>query len=126
MNKKEFDIQVKRGEIAEEKLRNILCGKDNLTVEVKRDYKFVKTGNIVIEFESNGTPSGINITLADWWAFSLAVKGKKDRTIIFIELERLKELYFKYKNKPGHSVRGGWLNLSKLVKIPINELLIGY
>jgi hypothetical protein len=38
-------------------------------IEVKYDPMSCQTGNIVIEFEMNGSPSALMATGADWWIF---------------------------------------------------------
>ena len=40
-----------------------------LAYEVKYDPKSVQTGNLVIEIEMYGKPSGLMSTIADWWIF---------------------------------------------------------
>lgn len=40
------------------------------SVEVKQDYKSKHTGNIVVEIEMYGKPSGLLSTTADFWVFS--------------------------------------------------------
>lgn len=42
-----------------------------VTIEVKHDMLYERTGNIGVEFESWGKPSGIDVTEADWWCFAL-------------------------------------------------------
>ncbi len=42
----------------------------NKAVEVKQDYKSKYTGNIVVEIEMFGKPSGLLSTTADYWVFS--------------------------------------------------------
>lgn len=37
--------------------------------EVKRDRLMDTTGNICIEYESNGKPSGITVSIADYWVY---------------------------------------------------------
>ena len=39
------------------------------TFEIKNDEMAHKTGNIVVEVESRGKPSGISTTKSDYWAF---------------------------------------------------------
>jgi hypothetical protein len=36
-------------------------------LEVKNDIMASRTGNIAIEYECRGKPSGIDATIADWW-----------------------------------------------------------
>ena len=55
--------------------------------EVKRDYKSVLTGNVVIETEMPvGTPSGLKTTFADYWIFDLY------NCYVFIRVSRLRDL----------------------------------
>lgn len=42
-----------------------------ITVEVKNDMLHERTGNLGVEFECRGKPSGIDVTWADWWCFAL-------------------------------------------------------
>lgn len=74
--------------------------------EVKNDFKSVKTGNIAIEFECNGLPSGINSTTSDFCVYIglnevYIIKTKKLREIID------RKLYFR-------TVSGGDGNLAKM------------
>lgn len=41
------------------------------SVEIKHDYKTCETGNIYLEFESRGKPSGIFTTKANWYLFKI-------------------------------------------------------
>jgi len=63
-NQSAFDIDLPFGEIYEDKLKDILAGK----IEVKTERDIWKTtGNMCIELEYKGKPSGINVTKADYW-----------------------------------------------------------
>lgn len=63
-NQSDFDIDLSFGEIYEKKLKDILAGK----IEVKTERDIWKTtGNLCIELEYKGEPSGINTTKADYW-----------------------------------------------------------
>lgn len=42
-----------------------------VTFEVKEDFRCADTGNVVVEYESRGKPSGIETTGADFWIFRL-------------------------------------------------------
>lgn len=48
-------------------------GKD-LKFEVKEDFMCVDTGNVALEFESRGKPSGISSTDADFYIYKLVMK----------------------------------------------------
>lgn len=53
---------------------------EKIFFEVKADRMTQKTGNIAIEFECNGQPSGITATEADYWAYF--IHGTKDYFLI--------------------------------------------
>lgn len=61
-----FVNDVKVGELGEQ-LVNAIFHDETVKVEVKKDDWTTKTGNIAIEFECRGKPSGISITKADFW-----------------------------------------------------------
>lgn len=42
-----------------------------VTIELKHDMMYSKTGNLGVEFASWGKPSGIAVTEADYWCFAL-------------------------------------------------------
>jgi hypothetical protein len=71
----DFDLDFAYGHEGEQLVREILTG--GLTVEVKRDRRWIQTGNIYIEtaFYSRSTynwiESGLMKTKADRWAFVL-------------------------------------------------------
>jgi hypothetical protein len=53
-------------------------------IEVKTERgMWTKTGNIAIEFESYGKPSGINATESDYWFHRLAVDDDVFCTLVF-------------------------------------------
>jgi hypothetical protein len=54
---------------------DIIDNGTRLTYEVKADRNTIKTGNICIEYECNGKPSGITTTRADYIAY-FEVEGK--------------------------------------------------
>jgi hypothetical protein len=62
-----FDIDLKTFTPREDSFAAILGG--DKTVEVKSDQICQYTGNVFVEFEQYGKPSGIAVTSADYWAF---------------------------------------------------------
>ncbi len=99
--KKEYDIDIP--EIIE-------------TMEVKYDRLSKKTGNVAIEFEFCGKPSGVNATTANKWCI---VFGKEDGWFFcFVAVDKLKKLC---ENK--RAVSGGDDYLAKMYLLPIAELL---
>jgi hypothetical protein len=88
----DFDLDFSNGKEGEDLVEGIL--KDILTgtIEVKRDNKWVKTGNIYIEtecfFQTSGMyePSGLSVTKASHWAFVL------ENFVLILPTEDLKEI----------------------------------
>ena len=65
--------------------------------EIKTDFKAANTFNLAIEFASNGLPSGISITKADYQCFIIPSATTKDHQIIIISTEQLKQLIIEHK-----------------------------
>ena len=114
-----FDIDLKFGQIYEEKIKNIFAGK--IEVKAERD-KWKKTGNIAIEIRYKGRPSGLSITEADWWIQLLTYEGKIEIGFMF-KVSRLKQMVKnKIKKDKVCIMFGGDNNKSELVLIPIKEI----
>lgn len=67
----EFDLDVKVGDRGESYLTDIITAMlhgNEGTIEVKTDERASDTGNVYIEYSSNGKPSGIARTQSDLWA----------------------------------------------------------
>ena len=80
-NDKRFDLDLQYGQVFEQKVADML---QNSTIEVKTEReKWKSTGNIVIEFESRGKPSGIAATEADYWFHNLALGDDIVMTLVF-------------------------------------------
>ena len=120
MYNKKFDLDLKYGQEREKRLASIL-DKDKTKIEVKteRDWWF-KTGNIAIEIECNGKPSGVMATTSDYWCHILA-DGDKDYCRLIFDTKTIKRLAKKYINtlKNGGD---GWR--SKFVLIPLAEIFL--
>ncbi len=94
-----FDLDLKFGQAKENELQEILHCK---TIECKTDKLCQKTGNIFIEFEDAGRPSGINKTKSTYYAICLYKKERNKKQIwILIPTEILKKLMLKYPIKKG-------------------------
>jgi hypothetical protein len=94
MKNSDFDIDFANGYAGEKLVTELLtCG---YTVEVKRDMKWAKTGNLYIETlcwnqtEQAWLPSGISVSKSEYWAFVL------DETVIMIPLSKLQDLVIAY------------------------------
>jgi hypothetical protein len=112
--KSDFDLDLATGVSGENSVKEmLLCEK----VEVKTDFMTKNTGNIAVEFESRGKPSGIAVTKADHWVFHIP-----NKCTIIVETMRLKELSRKYYKSKGYSL-GGDNMTSKLILIPFSALI---
>ena len=114
---KKFDIDLKYGQMREKQVSNIFANK-KIEVKTERDW-WDKTGNIALEYECNGKPSGINATTSDYWIHILA-KGKKNHCMLVFEVVRLKKIVNQYKET--HTRMVGDRNASKCVLLPIKKL----
>ena len=114
---KKFDIDLKYGQLREKKVHDIFSNK-KIEVKTERDWWF-KTGNIALEYECNGKPSGINATESDYWIHILA-KGNKNHCMLVFEVKELKKIVKKYKEQYTRMV--GDRNSSKCVILPIRKL----
>ena len=93
---------------------------DNKKIEVKceRDV-WQKTGNISIEYESYGKPSGINSTEADYWFHNLCIGKDTFATIVF-ETKSLKHIIDNLDYKK--TVVGGDHMASKMYLLNLQKL----
>ena len=119
MNKK-FDKDLKYGQERENRIVSILDkDKTNLEVKTERDW-WQKSGNMCIEVECYGKPSGIMATEADYWVHILA-DGDKDFVRMIFDTSTIKKLTKKYMK----NIRsGGDGNKSRFVLVPLSELFL--
>ena len=109
----DFRYDLKVGQDAEQALAAIFEGKK---VEVKRDRKARLTGNIFVEYESRGKPSGISTSEADYWCFVV------EETFILLTTQRLKEIVEPLKGTDKER-RGGDNNTSVGVLLRIADII---
>jgi len=96
-NDSDFDIDLKFGNKHEKKLGKLLGLKtEEIEVKAERDW-WDKTGNICIEIERRGKPTGLSITKAKVWVHILA-KGNKQYLRLVIDVPVLKKLANKFKD----------------------------
>lgn len=114
---KKFDIDLKYGQIREQKVKDMFS-KCQIEVKSERSW-WRKTGNIAIEYEYRGKPSGIYATTSDYWFHRL--EGDRDEfcTLVF-KTSILKGIVDKYKDKLTKNV--GDNKASKCVLIPIKDI----
>jgi hypothetical protein len=116
-NDKRFDLDLQYGQVFEQKVADML---QNSTIEVKTEReKWKSTGNIVIEFESRGKPSGIATTEADYWFHNLALGEDIVMTLVF-PTKILKNYIVQAMPR---IVRGGDNNTSRLYLLNLQDLV---
>ena len=92
-----FDLDLKFGQEKENELQIAIEGQ----VECKADRLCVKTGNVFVEIESRGKPSGIMVTTSKYYAICLVVENREDAPGILIPTKILKNLIKEYPIKNG-------------------------
>jgi hypothetical protein len=115
-----FDIQLQQSLIEQFDLGEMFeSGKIELKGE---DWQWEQTGNLAIEYECRGRPSGIATTEAEIWFHQLKRSG---RTLMYfaIPVERLKELCRQAYRQGRYRVRAGDDGESKIILLPIWWLL---
>ena len=89
-----------------------------IEVKSERDI-WQKTGNIAIEYESYGKPSGINATESDYWFHNLCIGDDVFATVVF-KTKNLKRIINNLDYK--RSVAGGDHNASKMYLLNLKKL----
>jgi hypothetical protein len=116
-DRKKFDIDLEYGQVREKLVADMLQDK-KIEVKSERDM-WQKTGNIAIEYESYGKPSGINSTEADYWFHNLCIGDDTFCTLVF-KVDNLKKLIDKLDYK--RSVSGGDHNASRMYLLKLSKL----
>ena len=80
-DRKKFDLDLQYGQVREQQVADMLQDK-KIEVKSERDV-WQKTGNIAIEYECYGKPSGINATESDYWFHNLCIGDETFATIVF-------------------------------------------
>ena len=89
---KKFDLQLSQGLINERRLADVFENQKIERIELKSEtHQWEETGNICIEFEHAGKPSGIASTEADFWVHELKRDGE---TLVYLmfPVERLRAI----------------------------------
>ena len=79
----------------------------------------MRTGNIAIEYESYGKPSGIDATTADYWFHNLCIGDETFATLVF-DVPSLKRIIENLDYK--RSVSGGDNNASRMYLLNLQKL----
>ena len=88
-------------------------------IEVKRDSWVGRTGNIAIEYECYGKPSGINATESDFWFHNLCIGEDTFATLVF-DTKSLKRIIKNLDYK--RSVSGGDNNAARMYLLNLQKL----
>lgn len=111
-----FDIDLRDGKAREDAFAYVVL---RARVEVKSDQIARRTGNVFVEYQQKGRPSGIATTEADWWAFEV-----NDDCFVLVPTERVKLVAdYVMANCPDKRKDGGDYNMYKGVAVPVNWLL---
>ena len=116
-----WDIDLKFGEDGENWI--LLLGSDKSKIEVKTERDdWARTGNIAIEFQFRGNPSGIAKTTADWWIHLLAFGGEVKAAFV-LPVPALRQFVFVNAiNRQFKIVTGGDNKDSDLILVPIEMI----
>ena len=116
-NRKKFDIDLEYGQVREQLVADMLQDK-KIEVKSERDM-WQRTGNIAIEYQSYGKPSGIDATESDYWFHNLCVGEDTFCTLVF-NTESLKKIIKNLDYK--RSVSGGDNNASRMYLLNLQKL----
>ena len=117
-DRKKFDIDLEYGKVREQMVADMLQDK-KIEVKSERDV-WQKTGNIAIEYECYGKPSGISATESDYWFHNLCIGDETFATIVF-DTNSLKRIIANLDKK--RSVSGGDNNASRMYLLNLQKLL---
>ena len=80
-DRKKFDLDLQYGQVREQMVADMLQNK-KIEIKSERDV-WQRTGNIAIEYECYGKPSGINATESDYWFHNLCIGEDTFATLVF-------------------------------------------
>tara|TARA_R100000742_G_C4178636_1_gene14510 strand:+ start:27 stop:449 length:423 start_codon:yes stop_codon:yes gene_type:complete len=116
-NRKKFDIDLQYGKVREKNVASMLQDK-KIEVKSERDM-WQRTGNIAIEYQSYGKPSGIAATTSDYWFHNLCIGEETFATLVF-KTDGLRKIIKNLDKKK--SVSGGDNNASRMYLLNIQKL----
>ncbi len=116
-DRKKFDLDLQYGQVREDIVSEMLQDKK---IEVKSERgMWMDTGNICIEYQCYGKPSGITTTEADYWFHNLCINEDIFATLVF-KVDNLKKIIDNLDSK--RSVSGGDHNASRMWLLNIQKL----
>jgi|SRR5210317_451694 hypothetical protein len=116
-DRKKFDLDLEYGQVREDKIADMLQDK-KIEVKSERDI-WQSTGNIAIEYECYGKPSGIKATESDYWFHNLCIGDNIFCSLVF-DTKVLKKLVDKLDT--FRTVSGGDNNASKMYLVNLPKL----
>jgi hypothetical protein len=115
---RKFDVDLEFGQQWEEHIDEMFSGAKKCEIKTERD-TWAKTGNICIEIESYGKPSGLTSTEAELWVHNLVKDGELCCSLVF-NTDKLRKIM---EHMDPYVVMGGDNKASKLYLVNIKELL---
>ena len=115
---RKFDVDLEFGKQWEEHIDEVFSGAKQCEIKTERD-KWATTGNICIEIESYGKPSGLTSTEAELWVHNLVKDGELCCSLVF-NTDKLRQLMDDMK---PYQVMGGDHKASKMHLVSIPKLL---
>jgi hypothetical protein len=120
---RKFDLQLSQALIDERRLGEIFTAAKIEKVELKSEsYQWERTGNICVEFQCDGRPSGISTTEADFWVHELKRDGKTLLYLMF-PVERLKVICREAYRRGDWRAGGGDGGRFDVVLLKLRDLL---
>ena len=116
-NRKKFDIDLQYGKVREKNVASMLQDK-KIEVKSERDM-WQRTGNIAIEYQCYGKPSGINATKSDYWFHNLCIGDETFATLVF-DVPSLKRIIDNLDNK--RTVSGGDNGAARMYLLSLQKL----
>ena len=116
-DRKKFDLDLQYGQVREQMVADMLQNK-KIEVKSERDV-WQRTGNIAIEYECYGKPSGINATASDYWFHNLCIGEDTFATLVF-DTKSLKRIIDKLDHKK--TVSGGDNNAARMYLLNLQKL----
>lgn len=111
----DFKEDLRVGQVAERQIAEMI---ENKSIEVKRDFKYQKTGNVFVEYACRGKYSGIITTESDFYAFKVT-----NHQTLFIKTDVLIQKCITKHNETGKVHKGGDDNRSRGILLTAKELL---
>jgi len=112
-----FDIDLRFGQEREGAFGKLLASSGD-SVEIKSDQKCRRTGNLFVEYEQKGRPSGVSTTTASFWAFEF-----DDDCWVVVPTERLRLVARQAYRDESRRVLGGDFNRYRGVLVRIADLV---